>query len=169
MNDAPRPHLTRSVEDYLKAVYSLTEREESASTSALAEALDVQPASVTGMVKRLAECGYLEHARYHGAKLTESGSREALRIIRRHRILETYLSTHLGYSWDDVHQEAERLEHAASDALIDRMAKDARAAAFFRGKGRVLVKARRMGGERLCVGGGESEKIEKIDKFLEDK
>jgi len=122
MNDAPRPHLTRSVEDYLKAVYSLTEREESASTSALAEALNVQPASVTGMVKRLAECGYLEHARYHGAKLTESGSREALRIIRRHRILETYLCTHLGYSWDDVHQEAERLEHAASDALIDRMA-----------------------------------------------
>ena len=104
MNDAPRPHLTRSVEDYLKAVYSLTEREESASTSGLAEALDVQPASVTGMVKRLAECGYLEHARYHGTKLTESGSREALRIIRRHRILETYLCTHLGYSWDDVHQ-----------------------------------------------------------------
>ena len=122
MNDAPRPRLTRSVEDYLKAVYSLTEREESASTSALAETLDVQPASVTGMVKRLAECGYLEHARYHGVRLTETGSGEALRIIRRHRILETYLNTHLGYSWDDVHQEAERLEHAASDGLIDRMA-----------------------------------------------
>jgi DtxR family Mn-dependent transcriptional regulator len=122
MPDAPRPQLTRSVEDYLKAVYALTEREESASTSALAEALDVQPASVTGMVKRLAECGYLEHARYRGVTLTEAGSREALRIIRRHRILETYLNTHLGYSWDDVHQEAERLEHAASDELIDRMA-----------------------------------------------
>jgi len=110
------------VEDYLKAVYFLTEREESASTSALAEVLDVQPASVTGMVKRLAECGYLEHARYRGVRLTQAGSREALRIIRRHRILETYLHTHLGYSWDDVHPEAERLEHAASDALIDRMA-----------------------------------------------
>ena len=122
MNDAPPPRLTRSVEDYLKAVYSLTEREESASTSALAEALDVQPASVTGMVKRLAECGYLEHARYRGVRLTEAGSREALRIIRRHRILETYLHMHLGYSWEDVHPEAERLEHAASDALIDRMA-----------------------------------------------
>ena len=122
MNNAARPRLTRSVEDYLKAVYSLTEREESASTSALAEVLDVQPASVTGMVKRLAETGYLEHARYHGVTLTEAGSREALRIIRRHRILETYLYTHLGYSWEDVHQEAERLEHAASDALIDRMA-----------------------------------------------
>ena len=122
MNDAARPRLTRSVEDYLKAVYSLTEREESASTSALAEALGVQPASVTGMVKRLAECGYLEHARYHGVSLTETGSSEALRIIRRHRILETYLHTHLGYSWEDVHHEAEGLEHAASDALIDRMA-----------------------------------------------
>jgi DtxR family Mn-dependent transcriptional regulator len=110
------------VEDYLKAVYSLTEREESASTSALAEVLDVQPASVTGMVKRLAECGYLEHARYRGVRLTQAGSREALRIIRRHRILETYLHVHLGYSWDDVHPEAERLEHAASDTLIDRMA-----------------------------------------------
>ena len=122
MNHAPEPRLTRSVEDYLKAVYSLTEREESASTSALADVLDVQPASVTGMVKRLAECGYLEHARYRGVRLTQAGSREALRIIRRHRILETYLHMHLGYSWDDVHPEAERLEHAASDALIDRMA-----------------------------------------------
>ena len=122
MNDAPPPRLTRSVEDYLKAVYALTEREESASTSALAEALTVQPASVTGMIKRLAECGYLEHTRYRGVRLTEGGSREALRIIRRHRILETYLHTHLDYSWDDVHQEAERLEHAASDTLIDRMA-----------------------------------------------
>ena len=122
MNSTPQPHLTRSVEDYLKAVYALTERAESASTSALAESLDVQPASVTGMVKRLAECGYLEHARYHGVRLTEAGSREALRIIRRHRILETYLHMHLGYSWENVHQEAERLEHAASDALIDRMA-----------------------------------------------
>jgi DtxR family Mn-dependent transcriptional regulator len=122
MDETAKPHLTRSVEDYLKAVYSLTERETSASTSALAEMLDVQPASVTGMVKRLAECGYLEHARYRGVSLTEAGSREALRIIRRHRILETYLHTHLDYSWDDVHQEAERLEHAASDALIDRMA-----------------------------------------------
>ena len=122
MNVTPRPRLSRSVEDYLKAVYTLTEREESASTSALAETLEVQPASVTGMVKRLAECGYLEHTRYRGVRLTEAGTIEALRIIRRHRILETYLQMHLGYSWDDVHQEAERLEHAASDALIDRMA-----------------------------------------------
>ncbi|MFV2006621.1 MAG: metal-dependent transcriptional regulator [Longimicrobiales bacterium] len=114
--------LSRSVEDYLKTVYGLTERGEPASTSALAEALDIQPASVTGMIKRLDESGFVEHVPYRGVRLTEKGSREALRIIRRHRVLETYLTDCLGYSWDDVHHEAERLEHAASDELIDRMA-----------------------------------------------
>ena len=114
--------LSRSVEDYLKAVYALTEQGEPASTSALAKTLDIQPASVTGMIKRLDESGFLEHVPYQGVRLTETGSREALRIIRRHRVLETYLSDRLGYSWDDVHHEAERLEHAASDELIDRMA-----------------------------------------------
>jgi DtxR family Mn-dependent transcriptional regulator len=122
MKDAPPTLLTRSVEDYLKAVYSLTERGEAASTNALAGVLEVQPASVTGMVKRLAEGGYVEHVRYRGVRLTKNGVREALRIIRRHRILETYLHVQLGYSWDDVHAEAERLEHAASEELIDRMA-----------------------------------------------
>ncbi len=117
----PSP-LSRSVEDYLKAVYALTELGEPASTSALAEALDIQPASVTGMIKRLDESGFVEHVPYRGVRLTETGSREALRIIRRHRVLETYLADRLGYSWDDVHHEAERLEHAASDELIDRMA-----------------------------------------------
>lgn len=116
------PLLSRSVEDYLKAIYSLAERGDAASTSAIAEALAVQPASVSGMVKRLAESGFVEHERYRGARLTEVGEREALRIIRRHRILETYLVQRLEYSWDDVHEEAERLEHAASDDLIDRMA-----------------------------------------------
>jgi DtxR family transcriptional regulator, Mn-dependent transcriptional regulator len=115
-------HLTVSVEDYLKAIYSLTQDGTAASTSSLAEALAVQPASVTGMIKRLAESGYAEHLPYKGVWLTESGAREALRIVRRHRVLETYLQLRLGFSWDDVHREAERLEHAASDALIDRMA-----------------------------------------------
>jgi DtxR family Mn-dependent transcriptional regulator len=121
MSDS-RPSLTVSVEDYLKAIWTLAEASGNASTSAIAEALDVQPASVTGMVKRLAEAGFLTHTPYKGVALTEEGSREALRIIRRHRILETYLCTRLGYSWDDVHDEAERLEHAASDELIERMA-----------------------------------------------
>jgi DtxR family Mn-dependent transcriptional regulator len=114
--------LSRSVEDYLKAIYSLGESGKAASTSAIAEALEVQPASVTGMVKRLADSGYLEHVPYRGVKLTDEGTHEALRIVRRHRILETYLTGRLGFRWEDVHQEAERLEHAASDELIERMA-----------------------------------------------
>src|SRR5687768_16977644 len=121
MKEAGSP-LSRSVEDYLKAIFAITERGEAASTSAIAGALDVQPASVTGMVKRLAEAGLLQHVPYRGVRLTGKGIREALRVIRRHRILETYLLQRLDYSWDDVHDEAERLEHAASERLIDRMA-----------------------------------------------
>jgi DtxR family Mn-dependent transcriptional regulator len=114
--------LSRSVEDYLKAIYGLSSCSESVSTSAIADALDIQPASVTGMVKRMAEWGLLEHLPYKGVVLTEPGTREALRVLRRHRILETYLCERLGFSWDDVHDEAERLEHAASDHLIEQMA-----------------------------------------------
>ncbi len=114
--------LSRSVEDYLKAILALAERGKHASTSALARSLDVQPASVTGMVKKLAETGLLEHVPYRGVQLTESGQREALKILRRHRILETYLTERLGYAWDEVHDEAEHLEHAVSDRLIDSMA-----------------------------------------------
>ena len=114
--------LSRSVEDYLKAVYGLSEAGDPASTSAIAEVLDVQPASVTGMVKRLAESGLVEHVPYKGVRLTEQGVRDALRVLRRHRIIETYLCQRLAYSWDDVHQEAERLEHASSEELIERMA-----------------------------------------------
>lgn len=114
--------LSRSVEDYLKAIYGLCDGGDPASTSAIAELLDIQPASVTGMIKRMAEFGLLEHVPYRGVRLTEQGVREALRVLRRHRILETYLCESLGYSWDDVHDEAERLEHAASDQLIEKMA-----------------------------------------------
>lgn len=114
--------LSRSVEDYLKAIYGLCETGDAATTSAIADALDIQPASVTGMVKRLAESGLLEHVPYRGVRLTRRGGREALRVLRRHRILETYLCERLGYAWDDVHGEAERLEHAASDELIEKMA-----------------------------------------------
>lgn len=118
----PGEGLSRSVEDYLKAIFSLTERGEPASTSALAQVLEVQPGSVTGMVKRLAESGLLEYVPYRGVRLTDRGTREALLIIRRHRILESFLVEILGYTWDDVHGEAERLEHASSDRLIERMA-----------------------------------------------
>jgi DtxR family Mn-dependent transcriptional regulator len=114
--------LSRSVEDYLKAIYRLAGEGDPASTSSIAQALEIQPASVTGMVKRMAESGLLEHVPYKGVRLTEAGAREALRVVRRHRILETYLCARLGYTWDDVHEEAERLEHAASDRLIEHMA-----------------------------------------------
>lgn len=114
--------LSRSEEDYLKTIYGLSAGGDAASTSAIAEALDIQPASVTGMVKRMAEAGLLEHLPYRGVRLTDDGTREALRVVRRHRIIETYLCERLSYAWDDVHAEAERLEHAASDQLIDRMA-----------------------------------------------
>ncbi len=114
--------LSRSVEDYLKAIYALCDAGDPASTSAIAEVLDIQPASVTGMIKRLAESGLVEHVPYKGVRLTGAGTVEALKVLRRHRILETYLCERLGYSWDDVHDEAERLEHAASDKLIEQMA-----------------------------------------------
>lgn len=113
--------LSRSVEDYLKAIYCLSPSGDAVTTSAIAEALEVQPASVTGMVKRLAESAFLEHVPYRGVQLTAVGTREALRVLRRHRILEIYLTDRLGYPWEEVHLEAERLEHAASDTLIQRM------------------------------------------------
>ena len=113
---------SRAVEDYLKAVYKLQQVEESVSTTSLAEELDRSAASVTNMVKGLAEQGLLQHAPYRGVRLTAFGEVTALRIIRRHRVLELYLIEKLGFAWDNVHAEAERLEHAASDRLIDRMA-----------------------------------------------
>ncbi|MGD8322644.1 MAG: metal-dependent transcriptional regulator [Gemmatimonadota bacterium] len=117
-----RPGLSRSVEDYLKAIYGISEQGAIATTSAIAEVLAVQPASVTGMIKRMAESGLLEHAPYRGVRLTDRGYREALKVLRRHRIIETYLCERLGYAWEDVHEEAERLEHAASDHLVEQMA-----------------------------------------------
>ena len=119
---APLPTLTAPVEDYLKAIYELETRQGSAATSEVADALSVAPASVTGMIRRLAAQGYLDHVPYHGVQLTDVGRRAALRTIRRHRILESYLTGILGYPWDRVHDEAERLEHAASDELIERLA-----------------------------------------------
>jgi DtxR family transcriptional regulator, Mn-dependent transcriptional regulator len=117
------PRLTENVEDYLKAIYELERAGTPAATTDLAAQLGVAPASVTGMVRRLAEQGFLTHERYHGVRLTEQGRRGALRTLRRHRVIESYLVQALGYGWDEVHEEAERLEHAASDDLIDRMAR----------------------------------------------
>jgi DtxR family Mn-dependent transcriptional regulator len=114
--------LTRSVEDYLKAIYRLSPQGRAASTSEIAQRLDLSPASVSGMVKRLSEQGLLEHVPYKGVQLTPDGRRAALRMLRRHRLIEAYLVAFLGYTWDTVHAEAERLEHAVSDSLVERMA-----------------------------------------------
>ena len=118
----PNPGLTAPVEDYLKAIYEIAQRDGTASTNEVAAELNVAAASVTGMIRRLAQQGYLDHVPYRGVQLTADGRRAALRTIRRHRIIETYLTNVLGYAWDRVHDEAERLEHAASDELIERMA-----------------------------------------------
>jgi DtxR family transcriptional regulator, Mn-dependent transcriptional regulator len=121
---APRslPELSAPVEDYLKAIYELERTSEPAETNAIARLLGIAPASVSGMVRRLVEQGLITHERYRGVKLTTLGRRAALKTLRRHRVIEAYLTSALGYSWDRVHDEAERLEHAASDELIDRMA-----------------------------------------------
>lgn len=113
---------SHAVEDYLKAIRHLQREGSPVSTTALAQLLDRSPASVTNMIKSLAERGLVDYEPYHGVRLSEAGEREALRIIRRHRVIEAYLIEKLGYSWDRVHAEAERLEHSASDELVERMA-----------------------------------------------
>src|SRR4029079_18143494 len=102
--------VSESAQDYLKAIWKL-ERAGEMSTSALAESLGVAPASATAMLKKLATLGLVVHERYHGATLTPAGERMALEVVRHHRLLELYLMEALGLTWDQVHQEAERLEH----------------------------------------------------------
>lgn len=111
------------VEDYLKAIWTLQQTESPVSTSRIAERLGLTAAAVTAMVKRLAEQGLLRHEPYYGVRLTSAGELASLQIIRRHRVLELFLTEVLGYEWDRVHDEAERLEHAASDELIERLAR----------------------------------------------
>jgi DtxR family Mn-dependent transcriptional regulator len=106
-----------AVEDYAKAIYALEERDGKVTTTALAERLNVTPASVSGMVRKLSDQGLVTHERYRGVSLTERGTRLALEMMRHHRLLETYLAESLGMSWDRVHAEAEVLEHVLSDDL----------------------------------------------------
>ena len=108
--------VSESAQDYLKAIWKL-ERTGDMSTSALAESLGVTPASATAMLKKLATLGLVVHEPYHGATLTPAGERMALEVVRHHRLLELYLMEALGLTWDQVHQEAERLEHHLSDEL----------------------------------------------------
>src|SRR5215212_7634281 len=110
-----------SVGDYLKAIWELS-GEGTASTKDVADRLSIASASVSNMFVRLREMGLAEYERYHGATLTEAGRLEALRLVRRHRLIETFLLECLAYSWEDVHEEAESLEHSVSDGFTERLA-----------------------------------------------
>jgi DtxR family Mn-dependent transcriptional regulator len=111
------------VEDYLKAIYKIESDGGSAvSTNALAKSLRVSPASASEMVRKLADAGFVEHARYRGVSLTAAGRRLALGVVRRHRLVELFLSEALGMSWDRVHDHAEVLEHAVSPELEELIA-----------------------------------------------
>lgn len=115
--------LTPAVEDYLKAIYTLQQCGERVSTNALCMQLGgLKPGSVSGMLRRLEELRLIQHALYQGALLTPAGERAALNLIRNHRLLETFLVEALGYSWDEVHAEAEALEHHISPRLAARIA-----------------------------------------------
>jgi DtxR family transcriptional regulator, Mn-dependent transcriptional regulator len=117
-----RHALTPAVEDYVKAVYLLETEGSGATTTALAERLGVQPGSVSGMVRKLVALGLAKHEPYRGVSLTAAGRRVALEVIRHHRLLELYLVESLGMSWDEVHDEAEILEHVLSDELEELIA-----------------------------------------------
>jgi DtxR family Mn-dependent transcriptional regulator len=115
-------HRSPAVEDYLKAIYSLTVVEETASTNGLAARLGVSTGSVSAMIGKLAEEGLVTHEPYRGAGLTSEGRLIALRVVRRHRLIELFLAQSLDMPWEDLHDEAEILEHAMSDRLIDLIA-----------------------------------------------
>jgi DtxR family Mn-dependent transcriptional regulator len=116
--------LTISIQDYLKVIYELTESGENASTNALAQKMKVSAPSVTGMVQKLASSkpALVEYQKHQGVTLTREGRRAALEVIRHHRLLEAWLVQTLGYSWDEVHEEAERLEHVISEDFERRIA-----------------------------------------------
>lgn len=116
--------LTISIQDYLKHIYELTQNGESASTTALAKTLNIRAPSVTGMVQKLASAkpALVEYQKHQGVTLTKEGKKAALEVIRHHRLLEAWLVQTLGYSWDEVHEEAERLEHVISEDFERRIA-----------------------------------------------
>jgi Mn-dependent transcriptional regulator len=119
-----QPTLTISIQDYLKNIYELTENGETASTNALARKLNISAPSVTGMVQKLASAkpALVEYQKHQGVTLTKEGRKAALEVIRHHRLLEAWLVQTLGYSWAEVHEEAERLEHVISEDFERRIA-----------------------------------------------
>ncbi len=112
---------TQAVEDYLKTIYELQAHHKTVSTTMLADHLSIAPASVTGMLKKLAEMRLVDYARYQGVTLTPTGEKIALEVVRHHRLIELYLAEALGVPWDKVHDEAEKWEHVISEDIEDRM------------------------------------------------
>src|SRR3954452_18147380 len=112
--------LSEAGQDYLRTIWKL-QQEVRVTTSAVADGLGISAASVTAMLKRLASLGLVEHERYQGARLTDAGERIALEVVRHHRLLELYLMEALGLGWDEVHAEADRLEHHLSEELEARI------------------------------------------------
>jgi DtxR family Mn-dependent transcriptional regulator len=121
-NDSPKVEITRAVEDFLKAVFTLQQQVERVSTKELADFLGRTQPTVTDMAQRLLAADLLDYQKYHGLRLTETGQDIALRMVRRHRLIELYLVRELGYALHEVHDEAERLEHAVSDRFVDALA-----------------------------------------------
>jgi DtxR family Mn-dependent transcriptional regulator len=119
-----RDNLTHAVEDYLKTIYEVTVTSERASTKQIAALLQISPASVTGMLQKLANTNppLVEYQKHRGVVLTADGEKVALEIVRHHRLLELYLHQMLGYEWDEVHAEADRLEHVISEDFEERIA-----------------------------------------------
>ncbi len=113
----------RSTEDYIKNIYKLQKEGAKVTTSALAATMELSDPSVTDMIKKLSDKGFVSYERYQGVMLTKSGKRMALKIVRRHRLWEMYLVQFLGFSWDQIHEEAERLEHVTSEELEARLDK----------------------------------------------
>jgi DtxR family Mn-dependent transcriptional regulator len=112
----------QAIEDYLKTIYMLAEEESPVSTSRIAEARDVKPGSATNMLQRLAKLNLVDYEKHYGVTLTDSGEKIALEVIRHHRLLELYLSEALGFGWDEVHEQADLLEHVISEKLEERIA-----------------------------------------------
>ncbi len=111
-----------AIQDYLTAIYRLQQAHERVTTSAIARALGKEPGSVTGMIQKLAQNGLVHYERHRGVRLTPAGEKIALEVLRHHRLIELYLAQALGYPWDEVHEEADRLEHVISEAFEDRIA-----------------------------------------------
>ncbi|GAB3565769.1 metal-dependent transcriptional regulator [Amycolatopsis endophytica] len=122
MPDSPHRSASSSIEDYIRVIYGLVERGEAVTNTTLAGRLEVSPSSASGMVTKLAQQGLVEHVPYRGIELTPDGRLLARGVLRRHRLVETYLVQELGYTWDEVHAEADALEHAVSDRLVERIA-----------------------------------------------